>query len=64
MTLLIFQLAAVPERDPTRKHYLPSKFYPLNIFPRFISGAGYVITSSIVPMLYQCMLRTPYMNLV
>ena len=60
----LLQLATVPERDPNKKLYLPSKFYPLNIFPRYISGSGYVITSSIVPMLYTCMLRTPYMNLV
>ena len=27
-------MTAVPIRDPRNKWYLPSKFYPLNIFPR------------------------------
>ena len=27
-------VADVPIRDVTHKHYLPSKFYPLNIFPK------------------------------
>ncbi len=56
-------MATVPIRDVSHKHYLPSKFYPLNIFPRHISGSGYVISMSIVPLLYECMLRTPFMNL-
>ena len=30
---------------------------------RFVGGAGYVITSSVLPALYECLLRTPYMNL-
>ena len=54
---------SVPIRDMTHKLYLPTKFYPLNIFPKHISGSGYVIFMSIVPLLYECMLRTPFMNL-
>ena len=30
---------------------------------RFVGGAGYVVTSSVLPALYECLLRTPYMNL-
>ena len=56
-------MATVPIRDTSHKLYLPSKFYPLNIFPKHISGSGYVISMSIVPLLYECMLRTPFMNL-
>lgn len=56
-------MTSVPIRDVTSKWYLPPKFYPLNIFPRFVSGTGFVMTSSIVPVLYECILRTPYMNL-
>lgn len=56
-------MATVPIRDVTHKLYLPSKFYPLNIYPKHISGSGYVLSMSIVPMLYECMLRTPFMNL-
>ena len=56
-------MATVPIRDTSHKHYLPSKFYPLNIFPRHISGSGSVVSMSIVPLLYECMLRTPFMNL-
>merc|ERR1712173_422302 len=56
-------MATVPIRDTTHKLYLPSKFYPLNIFPRHISGSGSVVSMSIVPLLYECMLRTPFMNL-
>jgi len=56
-------LATVPIRDISHKLYLPSKFYPLNIFPKYVSGSGTVISMSIVPLLYECMLRTPYMNL-
>ena len=55
--------ASVPIRDMTHKLYLPTKFYPLNIFPKHLSGSGYVISMSIVPLLYECMLRTPFMNL-
>ena len=56
-------MATVPIRDTSHKHYLPSKFYPLNIFPKHISGSGSVVSMSIVPLLYECMLRTPFMNL-
>jgi len=56
-------MKTVPDRDYTHKHYLPSKFYPLNIFPKHLSGSGYVVSMSIVPLLYECMLRTPFMNL-
>ncbi len=54
---------SVPIRDVNHKLYLPSRFYPLNIFPKHLSGSGYVLSMSIVPLLYECMLRTPYMNL-
>ena len=30
---------------------------------RYLSGSGYVFSSSIAPVLYQCALRTPFMNL-
>ncbi len=54
---------AVPIRDPSSKWYLPTRFYPLNIFPLFTSGCGYVVSTSVAPVLYQCALKTPYMNL-
>ena len=44
-------------RDPTSKWYLPPSFYPLNVFPSFLSGTGYVFTGSLVPVLYSCSLR-------
>jgi len=53
----------VPIRDPQSKWYLPPTFYPLNIFPSFLSGTGYVFTGSLVPALYACSLRTPFINL-
>lgn len=53
----------VPIRDPTSKWYLPVSFYPLNIFPKFTSGTGYIFTGSLVPALYRCSLRTPFINL-
>jgi len=53
----------VPIRDPTSKWYLPPNFYPLNIFPKFLSGTGYVFTGSLVPALYSCSLKTPFINL-
>jgi len=53
----------VPIRDPSSKWYLPPTFYPLNIFPKFLSGTGYVFTGSLVPALYSCSLRTPFINL-
>ena len=56
-------MKTVPNRDSSHKHYLPSKFYPLNIFPKHLSGSGYVLSMSVVPILYECMLRTPFMNL-
>lgn len=56
-------MATVPIRDMEHKLYLPSKFYPLNIYPLHLSGSGYVLSMSIVPLLYECMLRTPFMNL-
>jgi len=40
-------MKTVPDRDYTHKHYLPSKFYPLNIFPKHLSGSGYVVSMSI-----------------
>merc|ERR1711923_250262 len=53
----------IPIRDPKSKWYLPPTFYPLNIFPSFLSGTGYVFTGSLVPALYACSLRTPFINL-
>ena len=53
----------IPIRDPASKWYLPPTFYPLNIFPSFLSGTGYVFTGSLVPALYYCALRTPFINL-
>ena len=47
----------VPIRDPQSKWYLPPTFYPLNIFPAFLSGTGYVFTGSLVPVLYACSLQ-------
>lgn len=54
---------SVPIRDPESKWYLPPTFYPLNIFPTFLSGTGYVFTGSLVPSLYDCALKTPFINL-
>ena len=53
----------VPIRDPASKWYLPPTFYPLNIFPSFLSGTGYLLTGSLVPALYSCALSTPFINL-
>ena len=53
----------IPIRDPASKWYLPPTFYPLNIFPSFLSGTAYVFTGSLVPALYHCALRTPFINL-
>ena len=33
------------------------------MFARFLSGTGYVFSSSLVGILYKCALRTPYLNL-
>lgn len=57
----VFQ--TVPIRDPANRWYLPSRFYPLNIFPKFLSGTGYVFSNSISQMLYQCALKSPFINL-
>ena len=46
-----------PIRDPESKWYLPPTFYPLNIFPTFLSGTAYVFTGSLVPVLYSCTLK-------
>ena len=54
---------SIPIRDPASKWYLPPTFYPLNIFPSFLSGTAYVFTGSLVPALYHCALRTPFINL-
>ena len=54
---------SIPIRDPASKWYLPPTFYPLNIFPSFLSGTAYVFTGSLVPALYHCTLRTPFINL-
>jgi hypothetical protein len=61
--LLGYSHHAVPIRDVASKWYLPSKLYPLNIFPRFLSGSGYVFTASVAHVLYTCALRTPFINL-
>jgi len=53
----------VPIRDPDSKWYLPPNFYPLNIFPQFLSGTAYIFTGSLVPALYACALSTPFINL-
>jgi len=62
-SLLGHVMNTVPIRDPTSKWYLPLKFYPLNIFPKFLSGVGYVFTGSLVPALYHCAIKTPFINL-
>ena len=56
-------LHTVPIRDPGHKLYLPHRFYPLNVFPRYVGGAGYVVSTSVMPALFECLMRTPYMNL-
>ena len=56
-------MSSNPHRDPASKYYLPKQFYPLKSFPKFLSGTGYVLTGSIVPALYSCALRTPFLNL-
>ena len=30
---------------------------------RYVGGAGYVVSSTVMPALLECMIRTPYMNL-
>jgi len=55
--------SATPIRDYRSKWYSPSKFYPLNVFPKFASGSGYVFTASVADALYNCALKTPYFNL-
>jgi len=61
--LLGHLMQGTPIRDPASKWYLPPTFYPLNIFPAFLSGTGYILTGSLVPSLYSCALRTPFINL-
>lgn len=56
-------LNTVPIRDPESKWYLPPKFYPLNIFPKFVSGTGYIFTGSLLGPLYFCGINTPFINL-
>ena len=56
-------METVPIRDPQSKYYLPPKFYPLNIFPKFLSGTAYIFTGSLAVALYNCALRTPFINL-
>ena len=52
------------DRDPKSKHYLHPELYQDTSFPAFITGAsGYVFTGSLVPLLYSCALRTPFINL-
>lgn len=53
----------VPIRDPESKWYLPPNFYPLNIFPKFVSGTGYIFTGSLLSPLYICGINTPFINL-
>jgi len=53
----------VPIRDPTSKWYLSLDFYPLNIFPKFLSGTGYIFTGSLATPLLYCAVRTPFINL-
>lgn len=54
---------SIPIRDPTSKWYLPPTFYPLNIFPKFLSGTGYVFSGSLSTPLYHCAIKTPFINL-
>jgi len=56
-------METIPIRDPLNKYYLPPKFYPLNIFPKFLSGTGYIFTGSLAEALYNCAIRTPFINL-
>jgi len=37
--------STVPIRDVGSKWYLPSRFYPLNVFPHFASGSGYIFST-------------------
>ena len=56
-------METIPIRDPQSKYYLPPNLYPLNKFPKFLHGTGYILTGSLAVPLYNCALRTPFINL-
>ncbi|KAH8319102.1 hypothetical protein KR067_008952, partial [Drosophila pandora] len=53
----------LPSRDVSDKSYIPSSMYPLDIYPDYISGSGYLISMDVVPTLYATALDTNFLPL-
>lgn len=53
----------LPSRDVSGTSYMPSSIYPLDIYPDYISGSGYLISMDVVPKLYAAALKTTFLPL-
>ncbi len=47
-------------RDTTHKHYVPRESYKETVYPIYCSGAAYIITGPLVPLLYKNSFTTRY----
>ncbi|KAH9360526.1 hypothetical protein HPB48_019018 [Haemaphysalis longicornis] len=52
-----------PIRDTESKWYLPPSVYARTSLPRYVLGAGYVVSASAVRPLFQAALETPFFYL-
>ncbi|KAH8308718.1 beta-1,3-galactosyltransferase 1 [Drosophila kikkawai] len=48
----------VPVSDVTSKWYMPSYMYPPEAYPKYLSGAGYLLSIDVVQRLYEASLNT------
>uniref|UniRef100_A0A0K2U674 Hexosyltransferase n=1 Tax=Lepeophtheirus salmonis TaxID=72036 RepID=A0A0K2U674_LEPSM len=54
---------AIPIRDPYNKYYSPRFMFSARKYPTYLSGTGYVLSSSAVEKLYNASLTTPIFHL-
>ncbi|XP_014480263.1 PREDICTED: beta-1,3-galactosyltransferase 1-like isoform X2 [Dinoponera quadriceps] len=54
---------ARPILDPKNKWYTPKYMYPEKTYPNYLSGTGYVMSTSVASKLYQAALVTPLLHL-
>ncbi|XP_038060580.1 beta-1,3-galactosyltransferase 1-like [Patiria miniata] len=55
--------SAAPFRNPSNKWYVSKETYPRDIYPPFLAGTGYVLSTDVAGKVFQMSLRTKYIHL-
>lgn len=52
-----------PNRNPTSKWYTSPTLYPDIMFPSFLSGTSYILSTNLIPLIIKQIYQTPMINL-